>query len=246
MRRLIPDHSPGSLLIVFIMVFLTYWLMVESVKIRSWFLKKWGPNNGVTAWFVWNKLHGTILFGVVFSLFAFWVYPDVPASAYALALPKDLFSWMIGIVLTVLLGIASWQKNRASNNKKKSFGRYPELAASNWSLTILIIDICMWMAYLFSYELMFRGILLGMLSHSVGFWTAVGINVALYAAVHIPKGAQEAIGALLLGYVLCILTEASGSLFTAFASHCALAITNDISAFYYRDDMYWKSGRVSR
>ena len=71
----------------------------------------------------------------------------------------------------------------------------------------------------------------------LGFPVAVGLNVALYALAHVPKGAQEAFGALVLGYVLCVLTFASSSILFAWMIHCALAIANDLSAWYYRPDM---------
>ena len=53
-----------------------------------------------------------------------------------------------------------------------------------------MIDSVMWMLYLLGYEMMFGGCCWGP-ELSAGLGAAVGINVALYAIVHIPKGARR-------------------------------------------------------
>ena len=50
-----------------------------------------------------------------------------------------------------------------------------------------------WFIYLFGYELLFRGILLFPLVAAIGVWPAIGVNIALYSATHIPKGVEETI-----------------------------------------------------
>ena len=51
-------------------------------------------------------------------------------------------------------------------------------------------------------------------------WPAIAINIALYSATHILKGLDETIGAIPLGFVLCLLTISSGTigLFLSFMS----------------------------
>jgi membrane protease YdiL (CAAX protease family) len=96
-----------------------------------------------------------------------------------------------------------------------------------------------WFLYLFAYELLFRGTLLFILASVIGPWPAVGVNVALYTAVHVPKGRQEAVGALPLGFLLCLITLSTGSIVVAVLAHAAIAIANGLFALHYRSDMGW-------
>jgi membrane protease YdiL (CAAX protease family) len=237
MDMMMPDAT-GWLLISFAILYLAYWLPVESATIARWFRNRWGAHKGALGWFIWNKSHGAVLFGIVFTVVALLVFPDIPFERYGLRLPQDGLSYLIAIGVTALLGTISWIKNRKLAKQGASFGRYPEIALDQWHVATIMVDSVMWMLYLLGYEMMFRGVLLGALSSQLGLGAAVGINVALYAIVHIPKGAQEAVGALVLGYVLCMITVASGSILTAWSAHCALAIVNDVSAFAYRKDMH--------
>jgi membrane protease YdiL (CAAX protease family) len=75
----------------------------------------------------------------------------------------------------------------------------------------------------------------------VGLWPAIAINVALYAATHIPKGIEETIGAVPLGIVLCILTLQTGTLWIAIFVHVALAWTNSLTALKFHPDIHYKS-----
>ncbi len=98
----------------------------------------------------------------------------------------------------------------------------------------LVVDFIFWALYLLAYEFMFRGVVLFIAIGEVGLSTAIGINITIYALAHVPKGAQEAFGALLLGVLLSLLTYNSSSILYAWLIHLALAISNDFSAAYYK------------
>lgn len=83
-----------------------------------------------------------------------------------------------------------------------------------------------WIAYLFGYELMFRGLLLFTTVEFMGAWPAIILNTALYALVHVPKNLEETIGAIPLGLLLCLITLSTGTFWVAFGVHTCLALSN--------------------
>jgi membrane protease YdiL (CAAX protease family) len=71
----------------------------------------------------------------------------------------------------------------------------------------------------------------------MGIWPAVLVNVALYSATHIPKGLNEAVGAVLLGTILCALTILSGSIWIAVFVHIVLGLSNSFLSLRNQKDM---------
>jgi membrane protease YdiL (CAAX protease family) len=126
-----------------------------------------------------------------------------------------------------------------SAKKPKNLVNYPQIRAKNWDRKTFYINLLCLAIYLFGYELLFRGVLLFPLAETLGIWPAIAINIALYAATHIPKGLDETIGAAPLGLVLCILTLQSGNIWIAFLVHVALAWTNSLTALRYHPDIHY-------
>lgn len=87
-----------------------------------------------------------------------------------------------------------------------------------------------WVIYLIGYEFLFRGVLLFPLYEKFGFWPSIVINVSLYSTTHIPKGLTETIGAIPLGFILCILTIQTESVLIAVVVHVLMAWSNSLSA----------------
>jgi membrane protease YdiL (CAAX protease family) len=105
---------------------------------------------------------------------------------------------------------------------------------------MLFINAVGWFLYLFGYEFLFRGVLLIPLIEPLGMWPAIAINIVLYSATHIPKGLDETIGAIPLGFVLCLLTISSGTIWIAFIVHVVIAWTNTFTALKFHPDMQLK------
>ena len=127
-----------------------------------------------------------------------------------------------------------------SAKKPKNLVNYPQIRAKVWTKKMVFINALGWFLYLFGYEFLFRGILLIPLIEPLGMWPAIAINIALYSATHIPKGLDETIGAIPLGFVLCLLTISSGTIWIAFIVHVVMAWTNTFTALKFHPEMNLK------
>ena len=94
-----------------------------------------------------------------------------------------------------------------------------------------------WIAYLTGYEILFRGVMLFPLVDAIGVWPTIAINTAMYSATHVPKGMDEAIGAIPLGIVLCFITLMTGTLWVAIVAHILMALANSFSSVYHNPEM---------
>lgn len=84
-----------------------------------------------------------------------------------------------------------------------------------------------WIAYLFSYEVLFRGLLLFSAREAIGYWPAIILNTGIYSLVHYPKGIKETLGAVPFGIIICVLTFKTGNMLIAFFTHTILALSNE-------------------
>ena len=127
-----------------------------------------------------------------------------------------------------------------SAKKPKNLLNYPQIRAKVWTKKMLFINAFGWFLYLFGYEFLFRGVLLIPLIEPLGMWPAIAINISLYSATHIPKGLDETIGAIPLGFILCLLTISSGTIWIAFIVHVVMAWTNTFTALKFHPEMQFQ------
>jgi membrane protease YdiL (CAAX protease family) len=114
---------------------------------------------------------------------------------------------------------------------------YPELRLKNWTSTGLAVAIGGWILYLTAYEYLFRGLLLFTCIEAFGLWPAAVINLALYSALHLPKGMKEAIAAIPFGALICYLTIKSGSILPAIFIHVLQAVSCELFCIYRNPEM---------
>jgi membrane protease YdiL (CAAX protease family) len=84
---------------------------------------------------------------------------------------------------------------------------------------------------------LFRGILLFECYTNFGFWPAVAINVTIYSAIHMVKGKDQTIGALIFGGIACYLTLIQGSILIPIIMHVSLSIFSDYFSIRYNEDL---------
>lgn len=217
--------------------FIIYWFTTKSEKIKSFFFRKYNFDDASAYHITFLRILGFITMGFVSGILCLIFIPDYSLSDYGLSYNPEtaLFTslWSLGL-MTLIIPLAI-----LSSGKPANLINYPQIRAKLWTRKITVMNIVSWIVYLFGYEFLFRGILLFPLAGAFGVWPAVAVNIAFYSITHVPKGLKETLGAIILGLVLCILTLASGTIWIAFFTHVALALTNSFTAMKNHPNMHF-------
>ncbi len=217
--------------------FIIFWFAWQSDKLKQKLLDKYGADRGSAKLVIYTKFLGGFSMGVL------------PAAAYLIAFPETTLSDLgIGfhketILVTVywILGLGALMVTLMALNAKKPANliNYPQIRAKVWDRKMFVGNLAGWAAYLFGYETLFRGVLLFPLVDAIGLWPAIAVNIGLYSATHIPKGLSEAIGAIPLSIVLCLLSVSTGTIWIAVIVHIAMAWTNTTVALKHHPEMQY-------
>ena len=228
---------PIFLTVVF---FILYWFSAQSTVLKAFFNKK--TKRGHVVFFFFSKVLGFFCFGVFPILICLLFIPDMSFYDYGLVFNQKTaffsFFWIL-LLSIVVVPLAFF-----SAKKEKNLKNYPQIRANVWTKKTLFISLLGWFLYLLGYEFLFRGVLFFPLVSSLGVWPSIFINTALYSTTHIPKGLDETLGAIPLGFVLCVLTLYSGTIWIAFFVHLAMAWTNNLTSLKYNTNIsFKKNGR---
>jgi membrane protease YdiL (CAAX protease family) len=228
-------------LIVFLPIVLStfcfslFWFVSKSEKIKKSYYLKYNKNEASAKHIIFTKYFGLFSMGILAPVVLMLFLPNYSFAQIGLTFYKETaletLYWILGLSL-VTIPIVYF-----SAKKPKNLVNYPQIRAEIWTKKLMIQNALGWAAYLFGYELLFRGVLLFPLADELGVWPAIAINVALYSATHIPKGLDETIGAAPLGLVLCLLTLSTGTIWIAFIVHVVMAWTNSFTALHFHPDM---------
>lgn len=137
------------------------------------------------------------------------------------ALPSSFDLLATAIMAVVLLPIIARNARRPEHR-----ALYPQARLDPWSGRDTATNLVSWGLYLLAYEAFFRGTLLLGLVPLVGTSPAVLASVTLYTAVHARKELPEIIGCIPFGLAVAWTTLHSGTIWTAFGVHWAIASTN--------------------
>ena len=222
--------------------FVMYWFTTKSEIVKAFFYNKYEFDLASASHITFLRIVGFFTMGLLSSILCLILMPDYSFADYGLTYNSEttLFTGFWTLVLILLVIPLAY----ISARKPKNLVNYPQIRARIWTRKIVFINASGWVLYLFGYEFLFRGVLLFPLVKHLGVWPAIAINIALYAATHIPKGLEETIGATILGFVLCLLTIASGTIWIAYFVHVALAWTNSFTALKYHPDMQFISSEI--
>jgi len=213
--------------------FILYWFVAKSSKIKNFYYRQ--SKKASVKHIFFTKYFGFISMGLIPILFLSIFTSNFSFKSYGLVFLSETSSfsliWIIGLSIVTIPIVT------ISARKSKNLVNYPQIRELKWNRKILFLNLFGWAIYLFGYELLFRGVLLFPLFEELGLWPAIAINVALYSATHIPKGLDETIGAIPLGFVLCILTLQSGTIWIAFIVHVVMAWTNSLTALKHHPDI---------
>ena len=225
-------------LLLTLVFFSIYWFTSKSEKIKKRFYDKYDHDQASFKHIFFTKYFGFISMGILPTIFCLVFLPELTLADLGLTFiyKTAQFSifWILGLSILIIPLVYF------SAKKPKNLVNYPQIRAKVWTKKMIFINALGWFLYLFGYEFLFRGILLIPLIEPLGMWPAIAINIALYSATHIPKGLDETVGAIPLGFVLCLLTISSGTIWIAFIVHVVMAWTNTFTALKFHPEMNLK------
>lgn len=208
-----------AFLYVIIAFFIFFYINYLPV-FKNYFRKKYGYEVHSEYEVNFTRMLGVFLFGII-PLLTILFIKNKHLYKFGLNFKNIDSKWIL--ILGPILILLTYKNRKTPDNLKN----YPQIRNKKWNTRILIISAVGWFLYLLSYEFLFRGVLLYISYYTFGFWPSIIINVSVYSLVHIPKGKKEALGAIPLGIILCLLTLKSNSIFTAFILHLMMALANE-------------------
>ena len=207
--------------------FLAYHYVISSQKLRASFARRMGQDQGIAGWIYFQRFWGFLLYGVV-PLLVF------RARGYTISdLGVRFQSGHETMLWTTVLGAAVVVMNYFVGRTASNLAMYPQIRMKSWPGRVVVASAFTWVLYLLAYEFMFRGWLLFTCLEVMDPELAIVVNVSLYALVHLPKGFNEAVGAIPLGVLLCWLTLQTGTFWIAFLVHSIMALSNEWFSMYY-------------
>jgi membrane protease YdiL (CAAX protease family) len=140
--------------------------------------------------------------------------------------------------LTIVIQLINYFNASSTSN----LALYPQIRKEQWSWSVLAASALTWIIYLGAYEFLLRGVVLFFSVSVLDQSTAIALNVCLYAIIHLPKGAKEALASIPFGIVLCLICLKSHSVWPAIFLHASLALSNEWFSLYYQPQMWvkWK------
>lgn len=206
--------------------------IIRFTRVKNYLINTYGTITGRRYLVHFQRLLGTCLFGAMPFIFAVFLV-NKPFLDYGLPMPvSTTTSYLsVGLVAMIILmnAMMAW--------KPDNLEEYPQARAKIWTGRLLFLNALGRTGYIFSIELLFRGILLYESIAAFGILTAVIINVMLYAFVHIPKGLNATIGSIPFGLILCAVTIHSGTMWAAFFIHTLLALSNEWFSIFHHEEM---------
>lgn len=103
---------------------------------------------------------------------------------------------------------------------------YSYLYTAPASVTFITFEIIGWSIYLYSYELLFRGLMLQAMHQRHDWPITFLIGNVIYAFAHLQQGKREMLGSFFAGWIFSALAVWADGFGIAFIIHLALALAN--------------------
>ena len=234
--------------------FVAYWFVSQSPKMQRFFYgDKTTPSPSFEGggqipkvqdiqalnYVLFQRYIGVLLLGI-FPCCVLLIFTDKNLAEYGLNLAFNdknlpiMLYWIAGMCLVVL------PTSYINAKKEDNLAMYPQVRAKIWTNTTFFHEWTSWIAYLFAYELLFRGFFLYACVRVMPASVAICVNACAYALAHLPKGQKEAVGAIPLGILFSYVTLITGNIWVAFVVHCVMALSNSIFSFYFQKEMKYK------
>lgn len=218
---------PVILIPAFVLLFLVYHFFTTSDFFRSYFSRLRDSNKGEVLRVLLMRASFVVLIGLVPLV--------VLLSAGSLSLRWLRVAPLLSLrSLLWVVGIAGGMSLFALlvRNSPDAQRNYPIIRATRWTPATHAVNVVGWVFYLAAYEFAYRGYILFLTADALGVWPAIAVSVALYAALHIPRGAGEALGCIPMGVVFAVAALHSGTMWVPFLAHFISAVINDLLTFH--------------
>lgn len=180
------------------------------LKTYHWILvMEWGVTLGLLAWWLLAG-HEFGALGLV-SGFSGWAW-----LALGLGLGATVF--MIWQMSRVMKSPEDLQKLRDSMGNLKAIAPQSPTEHRTFVAVSVTAGVCE--------EILYRGILMTVLTSVVGLWPAVALSSVVFGMGHIYQGFTGLIKTTLIGLVMALLTVFSGSLLVAIVLHTVIDLTS--------------------
>jgi len=214
-------------LIAYVLLYLTYYFGSDFVFMKKFRVRFNESVDNFEQSVYLRRVIGFVLLGVIPFIIAL-IFFDQPISAYGIGFPSGQYAILWFLLPTAVM--VSGSIFRSSKGIDTAY--YPEVRKKVWTQRRSIINAVFWAIYLVGYEFAIRGMVFFTSLYAFGLWPAIIINSVIYSLIHIFKGAKEAFGAFFLGFLFCLITYYTNSIWIAFLIHLAIAVINDVKAVY--------------
>jgi membrane protease YdiL (CAAX protease family) len=209
------------------------WVITNSELIKEFLFGERPTEADEINYFLFTKYSGLLLLGVFPCFVISKLLPHYSFSDYGLSNEVNLVSFYWILALGTLIIILNW----IIAKRKRTHFICPQILKQEWNSKRIGIYSVSIAVYLFSVELLFRGILFFPLVHTTGVLLAVFINVSIYTLSLSPKGVNEVMGILLFSLVLCVVTLHTGTIWVAFFLHVVHLLSNGLIVFLLHPEL---------
>jgi len=215
----------SSPLFIGIVGYLGYFYFLKNNRIKQLVLAKFPASKASLYWIILSRVIAFVCMAIL---------PLRYINIFDTYFWEIDFIWTLtDLKYTLILAALLIPMGAVNAKGKDHLAMYPQVRMAKWNPLEYIGNILSWGLYLLGYEFLFRGILFLGLLPFVGLYAAVFINTVLYALAHLYKGKKETLGAIPLGFVLCLITAQTETIWTAFAVHWIMATNNFVWSQYY-------------
>lgn len=181
--------------------------------------------------FLLKKCSGFLILGLIPGIM-YYFFLNRDFEEFGLSLNLIMHNLLLILLLIAIITVIIFI-NQKINRQNNSL----QINVSEWNIFLFLINAAGWIIYLIGYEFLFRGILLFECYASFGFWPAIAINIAIYSAIHLVNGKDQALGALVFGGVACYFTLSCGTILIPVIMHITLSLGSDYFSIRYNKSL---------
>ncbi|MEN8007803.1 MAG: CPBP family intramembrane glutamic endopeptidase [Candidatus Krumholzibacteriota bacterium] len=186
-----------------------------------------GQANARTSFYIWTLIWE---WGLVLIFVGYWIAAGRDMAPLSLVPVASGWQWLaigLGIAATVPI---IWQMTSIIGSPQKLAGFCDEVScliemAPGSAREVRLFNAVAITAGVCE-EILYRGVLLGILTPIVGTWQAVALSSVIFGLGHTYQGGSGIAKSALVGLVMALLTIFSGSLFVAMFLHATIDLTS--------------------